>query len=623
MFVIQVLGEIPSTLAHTPDSHMHTTLQGSRPRAATLQDPDQPNKLSRMFIWLSGASADGLQQCPQWERRKYVAFGAAVLVPCIFALIACSYAISTLTPDWRIIVPISIAWAFIILTIDRALLATYRCFQPASKKATQFALRFVVALLMGLTVSHPLTLLLFKDTIVATIEEERDIEIEEVRKTFRSNKGILESKIATVESEISAQRTDWKDTFEAKFIVADDRVGNAGPAMGLTPDERTNMESQIQGETAALRTRIAELDEELPALTEDYRKLQTELDHWQREFENEINGQRSGIVGVGPRARSIRDDQLEWRRAEAKRLSGLMQSLTKDRSLTQQRLASTEERIKAEFNGAAAARVQKAENERLRVAALRSQVQEQQAEIFVNQQTGVREQIEAQINSGLAELERLRTNLTGISEEEKARIDGIREEPRRDLLTQTLALHGLFENGTEGGHFALMAYLVLAGLFMLIDTIPLIVKFFSKPGPYDEILAYDEYHYNLARLGVEGPISRLSNTVNQAEFAPTQFRPETSLMAAFHDSTVSQTDEDATEALEEATDFVAAETEADRASKFLNESFLPPQDQGVGEFLDLNQAADKTNGNGSSKGQKHRSRKEVSVLASNSREHSL
>ncbi|MEM1297120.1 MAG: DUF4407 domain-containing protein, partial [Verrucomicrobiota bacterium] len=445
-------------------------------------------------------------------------------------------------------------------------------------------------------------------------EEERDVEIESVRSTFRSNKTLLENKIATVEGEISTQRTDWKDTFDAKFIVADDRVGDPGPAMGLTPDERTNMDSQIEGETTALRNRMAELDEQLPALSEDYRKLQTELDFWQREFEKEINGQRSGIVGVGPRARSIRDDQLEWRRAEAKRLSGLMQSLTKDRSQTQQRIASTEERIKADFNGAAAARVQKAEDERLRVAALRSQVQEQQADIFVNQQTGVREQIEAQINSGLAELERLRTDLTGISEEEKARIDGIREEPRRDLLTQTLALHGLFENGTEGGHFALMAYLVLAGLFMLIDTIPLIVKFFSKPGPYDEILAYDEYHYNLARLGVEGPISRLSTSVNQTEFSPTQFRPETSLMTAFHDSTISPVESKSAEADDLDSELIAAETEADLASQFLDESFLPPQDQGVGEFLDLNQAAKKPNGKTSPQVKQHHAREEVTEV---------
>jgi len=37
-----------------------------------------------MFFWLSGAGTETLEQCPNWEQRKYVAFGATVLVPCAF-----------------------------------------------------------------------------------------------------------------------------------------------------------------------------------------------------------------------------------------------------------------------------------------------------------------------------------------------------------------------------------------------------------------------------------------------------------------------------------------------------------------------------------------------------------
>ena len=119
--------------------------------------------IRRIFFWLSGASTDALEKCPEWEQRKYVAFGATVLVPTAFAILASSYAMSTLTSDPRVIVPVAILWGFIILTIDRALLATYRSYQPFLRKLSQFSLRLVVAILMGLTISHPLTLLLFKD----------------------------------------------------------------------------------------------------------------------------------------------------------------------------------------------------------------------------------------------------------------------------------------------------------------------------------------------------------------------------------------------------------------------------------------------------------------------------
>ena len=46
------------------------------------------DRLERVFFWLSAASTDNLEACPAWERRKYVAFGATVLVPSTFAIIA-------------------------------------------------------------------------------------------------------------------------------------------------------------------------------------------------------------------------------------------------------------------------------------------------------------------------------------------------------------------------------------------------------------------------------------------------------------------------------------------------------------------------------------------------------
>jgi hypothetical protein len=37
-------------------------------------------------------------------------------------------------------------------------------------------------------------------------------------------------------------------------------------------------------------------------------------------------------------------------------------------------------------------------------------------------------------------------------------------------------------------------------LFMLVDTIPLVVKFFAKPGPYDTLLDCDEVKYDGERV---------------------------------------------------------------------------------------------------------------------------
>lgn len=455
--------------------------------------------IKRIFFWLSGASTDALEKCPEWEQRKYVAFGATVLVPTAFAILASSYAMSTLTSNPRVIVPVAIVWGFIILTIDRALLATYRSYQPFLRKISQFSLRLVVAILMGLTISHPLTLLLFKDTVNSVIETKREAEITMVRDDFTENKKVVETKVLAVENQIDALRTRRDSTYEANFIVENGNKEKSNSNDGLNEEQKITLRKKVDSSTANQIARIAAASKETETLQVTYQKLQGELDFWQREFEREVNGQRSGIVGVGPRARSIRDDQLEWRRAETKRMSGQLKSLTTELGQLRGMVASIENTITQDFLSAVAVQANAEKIEKERVTTLKNKVQERQIDLFIDQQKAVRDGIDEQITAKTDEMKRLQTEVAVLAEDERGRIQTIITEPRRDILTQTLALHGLFRAGEDGGHFALMAYAILAGLFMLVDTIPLIVKFFTKPGPYDSLVDCDEVRFDKER----------------------------------------------------------------------------------------------------------------------------
>lgn len=452
-------------------------------------------RIERVFFWLSAASSDNLDACPAWERRKYVAFGATVLVPSTFAIIACAYALSTLTDNWLIIAPVSLVWSFIILTVDRALLATYRAYQSFFRKAAQFSLRVVVAALMGITISHPLTLLLFKDTVTSVIEKHRQGEIEAARETSKQQKTAVEARITPLEAEIATQRENWNATFSAKFL--DD---NGKPVeKPLTDDEKrlkAEREAKIGEAVAPGKTRLETLDAEMAKQSADYQKIAEELNHWQTEFEREVNGQRSGIIGLGPRAKSIQEDQLTWRRAESARLSGVLDTMTKNRVALLAEIKAAEDGVNAALDAKAAEEAAASKAEQARVAALKQKVQTEQADQFVSQQNAIRETLKTQIDALLLQLQNHHAEITQLVKDEDTRIAGIRAEPRRDILTQTLALHELFENGAQGGMFALVAYLVLTMLFMLVDTIPLVVKFFSKPGPYDTLLDREEVSYD-------------------------------------------------------------------------------------------------------------------------------
>lgn len=465
------------------------------PYSSSYDRPTRSNPIKQLFFWLSGAGADTLEQCPGWEQRKYVAFGATVLVPTVFAFIACGYALSTLTDNWNVIVPIALAWGLIIMTIDRALLSIYRSYQRFHRKVGQFSLRIVVAALMGVTISHPLTLLLFNDTITSVVEEERQAEIEAVRVAANGEKATVETKIVELEKQIAEQRANFEKTFSAEFLVEDATVGLADPLAELDDELRAQMDARIAADTAADKGKIERVDADFAGMQAKYATLQTELDTWQKEFEREVNGQRSGIVGLGPRAKSIQADQLAWRRDEAKRMGETLAYLTEQRNALAAQVKATEDGIKNEFIGLAAAKAERLKAERDRIADLKRQVQQSQADQFVDQQNTIRATIAAQIDTRLAELGRLQGELAAIGAREQERIADIAAEPRRDILTQTLALHSLFDQNTEGGKFALIAYFVLAGLFMLIDTIPLVVKFFSQPGPYDALVDREEVRY--------------------------------------------------------------------------------------------------------------------------------
>ena len=465
------------------------------------------NRFKNIFFWLSGAGTDTLESCPGWEQRKYVAFGATVLVPCLFAFIASAYAISTLTTDVRVIYPVAAVWSFIILSIDRALLASYRPYSTWLRKFGQFFLRFVVALLMGITIAHPLVLLLFRDTISTVVERDRAADIQKAEAGFEAQKEKVRTGIDKINKDIADQRELWARTFQAEFIVQKTKQTD-DVIPGLTDAQKAELKEAIATAVAPFSTRLKDDETQLATLTPTYAKTQSELEFWQSEFERELNGQRSGLVGEGPRARSIRSDQLEPRKLESARLSGVIEHLTAERSALETQVRTAEKGAVAAYEQHLTEIRTANQQEADRVAGLQRQVQASQAVTFVTQQDSLRATIKQQIDAGLDALTGAERELAHVGSQEAAQVDAIRAEPRRDLLTQTLALHALFRAGEDAGRFAVWTYIVLAGLFMLVDTIPLMVKFFTKPGPYDTLLDRDEVSYDAGHKAFLGSHAR-------------------------------------------------------------------------------------------------------------------
>lgn len=414
------------------------------------------DKLENTLIWLSASDPGVLKEkCPRWEKIKYEAFGASVLVPVFFGMIASSYAISTLTNNWFFIGMFALVWGFIILTIDRVLLSTYRAFVSKSRKWVQFALRITVAVLMGLTVSHPLTLLLFKDTINSEIEKERTQEMLAMRDKTKGQKEALEERIRVVSAELADHQQKYQDTVSGKFL-------NEAPAAQPTVSR------------PASDTRFADIDAQIRDYKIEREAVRRDLESWQTTYDEEVRGVRSGKSGIGPNARAIERDHLVWRRDEIKRLNGVISELTSRRTRLSSELMARNMEISASLE------------------ANRRDLEKRKMEMFASQQGNLLEVIKGQIDSTSAELAMLREDAGQLSTDTSDRVAHLKTEKRADLMMQTHVLHKIFKKPEGGGTFALAVYIVLVGLFTLIDTIPLVVKFCSVPGLYDKHLYYKE-----------------------------------------------------------------------------------------------------------------------------------
>ena len=120
----------------------------------------------------------------------------------------------------------------------------------------------------------------------------------------------------------------------ATFLLGAAAALAAQKYITMTDEEKaakTALETRITEATAPQREQLATLEKQIAEQETANKTLSEELNHWQTEFEREINGQRSGISGVGPRAKSIQDDQLAWRRLESKRLASVLEGLTGQR----------------------------------------------------------------------------------------------------------------------------------------------------------------------------------------------------------------------------------------------------------------------------------------------------
>lgn len=134
---------------------------------------ENPNGWTRFLWWLSAVDADVMKECGT-DRFRYTIIGYTVLATWIFATLSWGYFFSTLFDDIAIIVPAALFFGFVILSIDRGLIAGLN--NGGKNKWLFVVLRLSLALTIGFFLSQPIVLMLFQKDVdghLPTIKEKK------------------------------------------------------------------------------------------------------------------------------------------------------------------------------------------------------------------------------------------------------------------------------------------------------------------------------------------------------------------------------------------------------------------------------------------------------------------
>jgi len=463
----------PEPTAPAPSPATSTGDAPSRPESPS---PALRERLARSWsLWLAGVGPSVAEGCTDAEHRKLGAIGYTVLVPPVLGLFAAGYAASLLTPNRLWIAAIAVGWAFIVLTIDRGIVATYRESLGRRAKALQFVLRLAIAGLMALTISHPLTLLIFQPTVQREVERT-------VREDAKRDSAAVEAKISGLQNDIAKIQLQLDVPPSRKL---DDGMAAESPGV------------------AAVRTRLEPLRAREREIAEDRARTHAEVRRAEDEFANEVNGHRdSGRPGEGPIARNIKDTRIVP-------LTATLKALEAEETRLREVIGATEREL-----------VQDQAEDRAGKAAERDE--------FLAGQSRLRQELETEQAKLRAEVDRLREQQREIERAAEAEVaamqPGAPDRKRPDLLQQTIALHGLFEDPERGGHFAHLAFMALLLLFLAVDAMPVLVKFSTKRGEYDEMV--DHHHEWIAQEKAEERADRFPRS------APNQGGPGQHLVPA-------------------------------------------------------------------------------------------
>ncbi len=443
------------------------------------------------LYWLAGARWETLRECHPTERERVAVIGSTVLIPTIMSFLGMLfYAKSRFAdPPWLSCVGIAAAWSFVILNIDRILLATYRPLQPWHRKFLQVIFRFVLAMVVSVAIAFPFCLDQFRPAIKHRYQTE-----------FQQLLGVLREEESSVRKTIEADYRKQREAFDAQLPALQNAITNPEVyADQKIEDEKKRVTEPdfVAPASGATRTVLAQIDAAKETLAKTKADLDERQDLHRRLVEataRESLGQPNEFypelkkAGDGPRVKDLqlrdRATLAELRRLEAAAAAQTDALVSQDKTLATARLTDRNNYLDATVARRDAYVQEAREKERVRIERLdRLNADIAQAD---TDHTDARKLHAARYLPRIALYER--------------KMEGVLDPMEETIgLYKVIFLMGPDADAIEQREYqyrwmaGLFPFVVIFGTLFTLDLVPILAKIFSRPGPYDVLVEEREF----------------------------------------------------------------------------------------------------------------------------------
>ena len=193
------------------------------------QQQKEPDGFSKFLWWLATADGEILKDC-KVDKERYRIIGIAVLVTWLFATLAWGYFFSTVVKDDLVIAGLALFFGFAILSIDRSLIAAMSR-NGGKPQFLPVAFRLLLAITIGLFISQPVVLMLFKKDIDAQMVLDRQSKLDHFRKEQADLNLVRSKELRQQLSTINSQQTQKEEQvkeYKDGYIRETDGTGGSG-----------------------------------------------------------------------------------------------------------------------------------------------------------------------------------------------------------------------------------------------------------------------------------------------------------------------------------------------------------------------------------------------------------